>query len=225
MHALAITYAPQYTSEHGPAIRQDWPRIPLPSSNELLRASAALGQQIAVLLDEEVLASGVTVGSVAPILRDVARLRRADGSAVQPDAGDFAITSGWGVAGRAGITMPGRGRVTERDYTDTERAAIGDEVALLGARTLDVWLNDRVCWQNIPTEVWRYTIGGYQVLKKWLSYRERALLERDLTPDEARLFAQIVRRIAALILLGPQLDLNYMNAATINYEVENNNAE
>jgi hypothetical protein len=28
----------------------------------------------------------------------------------------------------------------------------------------------------VPANVWRYTIGGYQVVKKWLSYRERALL-------------------------------------------------
>ena len=24
----------------------------------------------------------------------------------------------------------------------------------------------------VPAAVWEYTIGGYQVLKKWLSYRE-----------------------------------------------------
>jgi hypothetical protein len=28
----------------------------------------------------------------------------------------------------------------------------------------------------------RYTIGGYQVIKKWLSYRERALLGREFKP-------------------------------------------
>ena len=50
---------------------------------------------------------------------------------------------------------------------------------------------------------------GYQVLKKWLSYRERDLLQRDLTPDEARLVTQLVRRIAALLLLEPQLDASY----------------
>jgi hypothetical protein len=30
-----------------------------------------------------------------------------------------------------------------------------------------------------------YTLGGYQVIKKWLSYRERAVLRRALKPDEA----------------------------------------
>ena len=32
--------------------------------------------------------------------------------------------------------------------------------------------------------MWDYTIGGYQVVKKWLSYREKPLLGRSLTPDE-----------------------------------------
>ena len=47
---------------------------------------------------------------------------------------------------------------------------------------LDVCLNDRVYWRCVPARVWSYTIGGYQVIKKWLSYRERPLLGRDLKP-------------------------------------------
>jgi hypothetical protein len=35
-----------------------------------------------------------------------------------------------------------------------------------------------------------YTHGGYQVLEKWLSYRELTLLGRPLHEDEARYFAQ-----------------------------------
>ncbi len=61
----------------------------------------------------------------------------------------------------------------------------------------------------VPTNVWEYTLGGYQVLKKWLSYREEPLLGRPLYEDEARYFSQIVRRIAAILLLGPALDSNY----------------
>ena len=61
----------------------------------------------------------------------------------------------------------------------------------------------------MPANVWRYTIGGYQVIKKWLSYRERALLGRDLKPEEARYVTEMVRRIAALVLMQPELDANY----------------
>jgi hypothetical protein len=47
------------------------------------------------------------------------------------------------------------------------------------------------------------------VLKKWLSYREEALLGRPLSIDEVDYFSQVVRRIAALLLLGAELDANY----------------
>ena len=88
---------------------------------------------------------------------------------------------------------------------------------MLGSATHDVFLNESACWQNVPEKVWDYTIGGYQVIKKWLSYREFELLGRALTPDEAREVTHMARRIAALILLQPELDKNYqaVKAATI----------
>jgi hypothetical protein len=47
------------------------------------------------------------------------------------------------------------------------------------------------------------------VIKKWLSYREKPLLGRSLTPDEARYVMNVARRIAAILLMGPALDANY----------------
>ena len=75
--------------------------------------------------------------------------------------------------------------------------------------THDVFLNDSTCWRNVPAKVWDFTIGGYQVMKKWLSHREFELLGRALTPDEAREVTHTARRITALILLQPELDKNY----------------
>jgi hypothetical protein len=57
--------------------------------------------------------------------------------------------------------------------------------------------------------VWDYTIGGYQVIKKWLSYREESLIHRPLTKDEVRYVQEMARRIAAILLLEPALDTNY----------------
>ena len=64
--------------------------------------------------------------------------------------------------------------------------------------------------------VWEYTIGGYQVIKKWLSYRERALLGRGLTVEEARYVTEMVRRIAAIIAVYPALGTNYRTVAVSN---------
>jgi NAD(P)H-dependent FMN reductase len=52
-------------------------------------------------------------------------------------------------------------------------------------------------------------MGGYPVLKKWLSYREHVILGRSLKPEEVREFRDIARRIAAILLFEPALDTNY----------------
>ena len=79
----------------------------------------------------------------------------------------------------------------------------------MGETTCDIYLNNTAYWKNIPVRIWEYTIGGYQVIKKWLSYRERDLLGRSLTIDEAREVTNIARRNAAILLLEPELDANY----------------
>ena len=84
--------------------------------------------------------------------------------------------------------MPGQGRAVEREYTAAEREALGDTAATLGDTTLDVYLNANAHWRNVPAAVWNYKLGGYQVLKKWLSYRESKVLGRPLTPAETQHF-------------------------------------
>lgn len=65
--------------------------------------------------------------------------------------------------------------------------------------------------------VWEYTIGGYQVMKKWLSYREEKLLGRALTKDEVRYVQEMARRMAAILLLEPALDANYASVKAHTY--------
>jgi len=215
-HALAIGYAPAYLAENADGIRQDWPRIPLPADPALLKSSAALGRTLAALLDTESKVAGVTSGSIRPEQRRIAVLS----NVVPGQSADFKVTAGWGHAGKEGVTMPGKGRTVERDYSPDEvvameagAAGLGLETAqlkvLLGPTTRDVFLNAHTFWKNVPARVWDYTIGGYQVIKKWLSYREAALLQRDLSQDEVFEVVNMARRLAALILLEPQLDTNY----------------
>jgi hypothetical protein len=111
--------------------------------------------------------------------------------------------------GKGGVTMPGKGRSVERDVTAQEQESMGEAVKVVGDGTLDVYLNDSAYWANIPARVWEYTIGGYQVIKKWLSYRELKLLGRPLTKEEVRYVQEMARRIAAILLLEPELDANY----------------
>ena len=112
---------------------------------------------------------------------------------------DFAVTAGWGNAGSGDAVMPGRGRVDQRAYTASERTDLGDAVQTLGRTTFDIYLNDNAFWRNVPAAVWAYRLGGYQVLKKWLSYRERGVLDRALNPNEVQRFTDIARRLAAIL--------------------------
>jgi hypothetical protein len=199
-HALAIGYSPAYLTENADGIKQDWPRIPLPKLRELLIRSAALGRQVAGLLDPETPVHGVTAGKIRDELKHIAVFQRADGKPANPDAGDLDLTAGWGHAGKGGVTMPGKGKLVRRED---------------GA--LDVFLNDMACWRDVPETVWDYTIGGYQVIKKWLSYREKPLLGRGLTPDEVRYVTEMARRVAALIALQESLDANYREVVQATY--------
>jgi len=207
-HTVAVLHAPKYAAENADALRQDWPRVPLPASGERLAKSGALGKQLAALLDPEAPVPAVTQGKIRPELRVVAAISKTDGSQLDP-AKDCEVAARWGYAGQKGVCMPGPGRAVSRPYTPEEAAALGERTAWLGDGTFDIYLNGVTFWKNVPAKVWDYTLGGYQVLKKWLSYRETALLGRPLTLDEVEHFQKTCRRIAAILLLGPELDENY----------------
>ncbi len=55
------------------------------------------------------------------------------------------------------------------------------------------------------------------MIKKWLSYRERDLLGRDLSPAEVSEVTNMARRIAAILLLEPALDANYRGVIAATY--------
>ncbi len=117
-HTLAVGYSPAYLAEYADGIRQDWPRIPLPASAEALRASAALGQQVAELLDSETPVPGVTTGTIRDELKTIAVISRTGGGTLQQQ--EFALTAGWGHGGKNGVTMPGRGKVEMRALAENE---------------------------------------------------------------------------------------------------------
>ena len=78
-------------------------------------------------------------------------------------------------------------------------AVLAAAVPTLGETTFDIYLNDRAYWKNVPAAVRNYKLGGYQVLKKWLSYRERGILGRRLTPEEVQHFTDTARQIVGLV--------------------------
>ena len=206
-HVLAVLHDPAYREANAGALRMEWPRITLPgwsdgdasaAADELV-ASAAQGRELAALLDSETPVPGVTSGTLRPELAAIAVPSTADGHNMAED--DFALTVGWGHFGTGDAVMPGTGRSVARDYNLTERKALGNAADALGDSTLDIHLNGNARWSNVPAVVWNYKLGGYQVLKKWLSYREHKVLGRNMHPDEVRHFTDTARRIAAILML------------------------
>ena len=211
-HVLTVLHDPAYREANAGALRMEWPRIslpgwPLPGSAGILPASdaaqalahsAAHGRQLATLLDPETPVPGVTTGTLRPDIATIAVPTTAAGRNMDGD--DFALTAGWGHYGTGEAVMPGQGRVVEREYTADERAALGDTTSVLGQTTFDIYLNGNAYWRNVPAVVWRYKLGGYQVLKKWLSYRERGVLGRALRSEEVWYFTEVARRIGAIVV-------------------------
>ena len=204
-HVLAVLHDPAYREANAGALRMEWPRIPLPGwpdgeaegAAEALARSAARGRDLAVLLDPDMPVPGVTEPLLRPEIAAIAVPATTDGRNMAGD--DFALTAGWGHFGSGDAVMPGQGRIVERAYTADERSALGDALPTLGTTTFDIYLNTRAFWRNVPAAVWTYKLGGYQVLKKWLSYRERFILDRSLSPEEVQHFTDTARRIAAIL--------------------------
>ena len=222
-HALAIGYSLLYRLRHAAQLQTGWPRIPSPATAALLQASASLGQQVAALLSADVPLVGVST-SPAKALQSFGKLEM-----VAPATeADLSLTAGWGHGGHGKPVMPGSGRAEARPYSEPERQALEaffeehsltpeQGYALVGQQALDIYLNDTTRWAGVPEQVWATTIGGYQVLKKWLSYREKPILGRPLSNEEARYVPQVVRRLLRLLLLAPALDANYTACASDAY--------
>ncbi|MCY4510436.1 MAG: N-6 DNA methylase [Acidobacteria bacterium] len=206
-HVTAVLHEPTYNRVNADALRAEGPRVPLPGwgdganeeAAEALAHSVARGREIARLLDSETPVPGVTDGTLRPGIATIAVPATTDGRNMVGE--DFAVTAGWGHSGSGDAVMPGQGRAVERAYTPSERAALGDDARVLGGTTFDIYLNDNACWCNVPVAVWTYKLGGYQVLKKWLSYRERGILKRALTATEVAGLMKIARRIAAILTI------------------------
>ena len=206
-HVIATLHDSGYRTANAGALRMEWPRIPLPGwpdgiadgAADAIEESATRGRQLAALLDSDTPVAGVTTGSLRPELAAIAVPTTTDGSNMVGD--DFAASAGWGHYGTGDAVMPGHGRVVPRDYTGDERTALAEEIQTLGDTTFDVYLNERAYWCNIPAAVWNYQLGGYQVLKKWLSYRESKVLGRSLLPEEVQHFTDTARRIEAILNL------------------------
>ena len=137
-HALAVLHDPGYRKTNAGALKLEWPRITLPGwsdgdsagAAEALACSVARGRELAQLLDTEARITGVTKGELRPEITAIAVPATIDGRNMTGN--DYAVTAGWGHYGPGQAIMPGQGSVTQREYTPSERLALGDALHSLG---------------------------------------------------------------------------------------------
>lgn len=168
----------------------------------------------------------MTAAPYDPPLATLGRLVREGGGTLAES--DLGVTN-WGRGGSGSPVMPGSGNIGERDaYDAEERTAfeaaadrLGEDVAALVGRLgppIDVRLNGVAYLKGVPQSVYELTIGGYQVLKKWLSYRHQEVIGRPVTVAEAREAVAIVRRLTAYVLMQPSLNASYEAIKASAYE-------
>lgn len=214
-HALAVGYSRAFREEHAGGLSADWPRVPLPANASDLEASARLGEQVARLLDVARPFEGIETSPFNFQLEPFGALSTFDGKA--PEDGDAALrlTENWGFFAERGIVQPGTPRLSQRAPDETESASLVSLGLPPETPVLDLPLHRAAdgtlvsWWSGVPRPVWETVIGGYPVLKKWLSYRDERVLGRPMHAKEAAQAESIVRRLVLLWSLAAQLDENY----------------
>jgi hypothetical protein len=192
---LAFGHAPEYQADHRESLAQDWAHVPIPTDQDLFGELADAGDRIATLLDPTANARDVIREVLGNGAGGLAVVGRVEGGAVRES--DLMVT----------VAHYGAARGGWRSLFAPERP--GDPFDM-GDQAGDLYINRKVFFGNIPKRVWRFELGGYPVLKKWLGYREaRRRAGKPLTLAEKDVFRDIVRRIAALLALGDLLDSLY----------------
>lgn len=191
--ALAAVHSPSYELEHGGALRQDWPHLPIPKDKALLDELAVAGDKVAILLD--------------PLAdpREIARELLGDWY------GKLAVVSRTpGAAGPADYTISYSYFASGKGRWEPKSPPVEDWPAAWGDQTGDLYLNSTTFLANVPEKIWRYELGGYPVIKKWLGYRDaKRRPGKPLTQEELAHLRSIVQRLAALHILHQTLDELY----------------
>jgi hypothetical protein len=198
-YCTAIAHAPQYETDHKDSLAQDWPHIPISKDKTQFDEIVRLGDGIARLLNPLADASAVIKASLGKDTKSLGVVHRVDGANVNET--DLRIDySYYGAA---------TGRWDQRSLKEGEaqRPEWGDV-------TGDLYLNRSVFLSHVPPEIWRYELGGYPVLKKWLGYRQANRRNGSpLSLQELDVLRDIIHRIGALLTLRPLLDAAYEKAS------------
>lgn len=195
---LALCHAPQYQSENKESLAQDWAHVPLPKSRPLFDELVSAGDALAVLLDP--VASPTK--TLKTVLGDEARFLAIPTKVGEEQLGEGDLLVEFSFFGGA--------QGGWRSRSGTENEPMHEE---WGETTGDLHINNEVMFRHVPERVWRYELGGYPVIKKWLGYRDRGRRPGvPLSVQESAHLRGMVQRLAAVLRLHATLDALYERA-------------
>jgi hypothetical protein len=204
--ALTILHSPQYEADHEDALAQDWAHVPIPRDKATFSELVKLGREMSRLLDPAMSVEEAVRRALGKGAATIGVSRKRQGGQVAEQ--DLVVSIAYFGAAR--------GKWVERAYGEGEQ-----QHAVLGETTGDLYINDDVYFGNVPKAVWRYELGGYPVLKKWLGYRQAARRNgQPLTLGERQHFRSMIQRVAALLALHQVADALYEKAAAAAFTAE-----
>jgi len=171
-YIYAILHSPTYRQRYAEFLKTDFPRIPLTSNLDLFRALCAKGADLVALhLTEDNYPAASwqagnqdsQAGSLRPSNPFVALITRF------PLPGDNTVDKGY-----PRYFPPAHKFADEPEPLAAGRVYINTENPKTGRRAQ--------YFEGVPSEVWNFHVGGYQVCEKWLKDRRgRQLSYEDLT--------------------------------------------
>jgi predicted helicase len=159
-YIYAVMHCPTYRQKYLEFLKIDFPRIPFIRDMEKFMALSRLGRE----LIEWHLMRGEETSQVEEKPVEVLAI-------TFPESGDDVVTRRRFVVDRRDVQL----NVHQKDV-------------LSNIPTGKVYINKTQYFGGVPKAVWKFQIGGYQVLDKWLKYRK----DRELSYSDKEHFKEIV---------------------------------
>ena len=186
-YIYAVLHSPAYRQRYAAFLRTDFPRIPIPGSRGVFDALAVLGNQLVQwhLLEHP---DALVVGGgphPSPLPAGEGKTPAGEGKIPAWFGTDFALQK---------VAEKGRALAQASPSTGSGRTGVVGKV----------FINATSGFENVQLTVWQHTIGGYQVLHKWLDDRRKA--KRSLSQNDITHWLRVYASLEATQGLMLQID-------------------
>lgn len=191
-YAYAVFHSPTYRERYAEFLKIDFPRLPLTSDRALFKSLAERGEELVALhLMESQALNQLITRFPATGSNEVVRVRYVEQVTAEQDA-----------------HLPHNAAPLKEAVSPKLPLAFENEVRVKiepkakPKPTGRVYINKTQYFEGIEPDVWKFQIGGYQVLHKWLKDRKR----RKLSFDDLFHYQKIVVALKETMRLMEEID-------------------